>query len=706
MMNKIKRVLKYDYLYYILVFICLVYGFLYTNLYELKSKYNGSENTFVGIITEINIDGNKLKINLKTKEKLVANYYFKTKEEKQYYEDNLFLGDKVKIKGEIVTPKNNTVPNMFNYKKYLYNNKIFWQLNIDSIEKIENNTNMFYMLKNNITKKIEKYKYSKQYLYTFLLGDDSKIDEVVLNSYRNNGICHLFAVSGMHVTLITGIILFVLNKLKINKYVTYIICFSILFLYMFLTNFSPSILRATLFFVVLSLNKILKLNAKSLNIVLLIFCIIIIYNPFLLYNIGFQYSYSISFTLILFNNYLTQYKNYFSKLLIISLISFLVGLPITIYNFYQINLLSILLNIVFVPLISIIIFPSIMLSFFVQPLDSINNIFINILENLSVFISNIKFFNLIVPKPHFIIIILYGILIILILILISNKKYYSLLLILVVIIFHSNYIYFNNKMYMINIDVGQGDSSLVILPHNKGNVLIDTGGLITYNNEAWQQKKSNYSISLDTTIPLLKSLGIKDIDYLILTHGDYDHMGEAINLVENFKIEKIIFNCGEFNELEQDLIKVLDKKKIPYYSCIKELYIDDNKLYFLNNKDYGNENDNSSVIYTELNNHKFLFMGDAGVNVENDLIEKYNLQNIDVLKVGHHGSKTSSSKEFIDEINPKYSVISVGENNRYGHPNGEVLNILDESKIYRTDQDGSIMFKIKNNKLQIETCTP
>ena len=88
------------------------------------------------------------------------------------------------------------------------------------------------------------------------------------------------------------------------------------------------------------------------------------------------------------------------------------------------------------------------------------------------------------------------------------------------------------------------------------------------------------------------------------------------------------------------------------------------------------------------------------------MIEKYNLQDIDVLKVGHHGSKTSSSKEFINEINPKYSIISVGKNNRYGHPNKEVLENLEESKIYRTDQYGSIMFKIKNNKLKIETCAP
>ena len=158
-------------------------------------------------------------------------------------------------------------------------------------------------------------------------------------------------------------------------------------------------------------------------------------------------------------------------------------------------------------------------------------------------------------------------------------------------------------------------------------------------------------------------------------------MCEAINLVNNFKVEKVIFNCGEFNDLEKELIKALDKKKIPYYSCIKELNIDNNKLYFLNNKDYGNENDNSSVIYTELNNYKFLFMGDAGIEAEKDLIEKYNLKDIDALKVGHHGSKTSSSKKFINEIKPKYSVISVGKNNRYGHPNKEVLDNLKNSKI-------------------------
>ena len=183
-------------------------------------------------------------------------------------------------------------------------------------------------------------------------------------------------------------------------------------------------------------------------------------------------------------------------------------------------------------------------------------------------------------------------------------------------------------------------------------------------------------------------------------------MKEAVYIANNFKVDKVIFNCGEYNDLEKELVKVLDKKKIKYYSCIKELDIDNNKLYFLQTKEYDNENDNFSVIYFKYADYKFLFMGDAGVNRESDILNKYKLGRIDFLKVGHHGSNTSSSYEFISSISTRYSVISVGKNNRYGHPNEEVLDTLNDSKIYRTDQDGSIMFKIKKDKLQIETCSP
>ena len=160
---------------------------------------------------------------------------------------------------------------------------------------------------------------------------------------------------------------------------------------------------------------------------------------------------------------------------------------------------------------------------------------------------------------------------------------------------------------------------------------------------------------------------------LMSPHGDYDHIGYSKTLVNNFNVKNVVFNCGTYNDLEHELIKVLEKKKIKYYSCIKELKIENNKLYFLQTKEYDNENDNSNVIYTELEGYKFMFMGDASMTTEKEIMNKYSLPDIDVLKVGHHGSKTSSSKEFLGEINPKYSIISVGKDNKYGHPNKEVF---------------------------------
>ena len=262
--------------------------------------------------------------------------------------------------------------------------------------------------------------------------------------------------------------------------------------------------------------------------------------------------------------------------------------------------------------------------------------------------------------------------------------------------YHLNYIRNFSKIVMF--DVGQGDSLLISLKHNRANILIDTGGVINYKGE------SSYATSLKTIIPSLKADGIKKLHYLILTHGDYDHMGEAINLVNNFKVDKVIFNCGDYNDLEQELINVLDKKKIPYYSCISDLTINDEKLFFLYSDTYDNENDNSNVIYFTYDNYKFLFMGDASLKVEQNLLQKYDINNIDVLKVGHHGSKTSSSREFIETINPKYALISAGKNNKYGHPSKETLSNLDDSNIYRTDLNGSIVFKFNKNHFKVQTC--
>ena len=675
-MKLLKKIYQSKIFYILLTLFTFLSFYLIANNLKKESIYNPKQTIFTGEIIKIKKTDYGYSLILKNKENLVV-----------YLDEYLYnLGDQVKIEGTLEIPSNNTIPNNFNYKKYLNNQQIYYILKAKKITLLKENTNIFIKLKQVILTYLNKFK-SKNYLQAFILGDTSSLNNIY-DSYQKNGISHLLSIGSSHITLLNYLIIIFLKKIKLKK-IAEPVSYLLVFLFLILLDFPISMLRLFLYLVITYLFKKFNIKVNSLLKYYLVIIITLLINPFYIFNKGFLYSYFISFILILNKDKLTG--NYLFTIFKISLLSFLGSIPLNIYFNYEINLFSIFYNLLYVPIFNLIIFPLSLLTLIFPFFDNLFYLIMEILNNISLLLNNFNQGIIILKKIDIFILGIYILIIIYIINTILNKKIHGFIILSIILMIHININKLIKDNYVITIDVKQGDSSLLYLDDKA--ILIDTGGL--YNQRI-----------VEKTIIMLKSFGINKIDYLIITHGDYDHMGEAINLVNNFKVEKVIFNCGEFNDLEKDLIKVLDKKKIPYYSCIKELNIDDNKLYFLNNKNYGNENDNSSVIYTVLNNYKFLFMGDAGTHVEEDLLKKYNLQNIDVLKVGHHGSKTSSGKEFINEINPKYSIISVGKNNRYGHPNDGVLDNLEDSKIYRTDQDGSVMFKIKKNKLEIETCTP
>ena len=671
-MLRLKSILQYsNYILYLFLIIIII-SIIRCNI-PITSNYSINDNIIEGIIVDKKVYEDKISFIVKGKEKIKCTYYDSI---------DINLGDKVKVFGKLSIPMNNTIPNTFNYKKYLYYNHINFTMTVDKIEVINSSNNLLYIIKNNLINYINSFK-SKGYLSTFIIGDKSLLNDGVYEQYQELGVSHIFAISGMHISILSLIILKILSKLKDNT--KYMIVISFLLVYIFITNYSPSVIRSVVFFIFIYLNIRFDFDLDNTKVFYIAIMLILLVNPFFLYNVGFLYSSIISYSLI---NYSYIIKgNKLVKLLKISIFAMLVSLPITINTNYEINILSIFNNLIFVPLVSIIIYPLSLLTLIIRPLD---NILLFIMNNIEVISKYLLVFKVVIPKMNIIVIIVYYLLLY-IFIKTYNKKY-LLIILLILCVYKYSYL-IDNNYYVYYLDVSQGDSS--IIRYKDKVYMIDTGGKVN----------SNY-LYTNNTIKMLKSYGYSYVDYLILTHGDFDHMGEAINLVNNFKVEKVIFNCGPYNDLEQELIKVLDKKHIKYYSCIKELNIDKNKLYFLQTKEYDNENDNSNVIYTVINGYKFLFMGDASITTENEILNKYSISNIDVLKVGHHGSKTSSSKEFINEINPNYSIISVGKNNRYGHPNKEVLDNLNDSKVYRTDQDGSIMLKIKNNKLKIETCSP
>ena len=694
-MLKLRAILLSNKLYYLLLILSFIYIFIYVNTYKANDIYNINDNEFTLKVNNYKMDGDKLNIDFNN---LASVYYFKNEVEKNNFKLN--INDQIYLKGKLNIPSNNTIPNTFNYKKYLYYKKINYILNIESFKIINRNENIFYKLKNYVINRISKIN-NNEYLYAFILGKSNYIDNEVYNNYKTNGITHLFALSGLHVSMFSSILLLLLKKIKCNEKISYLITSIFLILFSFIASFTPSILRATIFFILSALNSIYYLYIKPKHLLYLTFIILIFINPFYIYDTGFILSFTITFFILLFNEKF-NIKNKILSVITISILSLLSSLPIIINMSYEINIIGFINNIFFIPFVSYIVFPMSLITLIFNKLSYILNILTSIMEFISKISSNIFKLNIVIGRMNLIEIIIYYIIFVLI-IKYRKKIIYFIFIIYLVVLYSIPYFDKNNYVYFI--DVSQGDSTLIVTQNNK-TILIDTGGKLNNNKEKWKKRNKEFNLMISNIIPFFKSIGIKKIDYLFLSHGDYDHMGEAINLVNNFKVEKVIFNCGEFNDLEKDLIKVLDKKHIKYYSCIKELNIDNNKLYFLQTKKYDNENDNSSVIYTELNGYKFKFMGDASTTTEKEILNKYNLPDIDVLKVGHHGSKTSSGKEFINEINPKYSVISVGKNNRYGHPNKEVLDNLNDSKVYRTDQDGSIMLKIKNNKLKIETCSP
>lgn len=651
---------------------------IFSIIYKPESQYSINDNTIEGYIYECQAEKDKVTLKVKGKENIIINYY---------NDFDCKLGSKIKATGEIKIPSKNTNFNLFNYQNYLLSEKIHYTFTANDIKIINQKPNIFYKIKNNLYNHIKNYK-TEKYLKALVLGNDDDINLAIKDSYQINGISHLLAISGTQITLFSCLLLFIFNKI-FSKNTAYLLTIVLLIFYLFVTNFQAPILRATLFFIILTINKQFELKLDT-YILLIITCgILLILNPFYIYSLGFLLSFVISFFLLIFSNIINNQKNYLTKNLAISLIAFQASAPILINNFFQLNLLSPLINLYFVPIMTFIIYPLALLTFIFKPLDNILFILIQIMEHASLILSNINFLNLTLHHISLLVFILYYILIIFILYKWSKGKNY-LAVFFIVLIFHHNIGYLNPYSTMTMLDVGQGDSILIKLKNNKGNILIDTGGQQTYDD------KTPYDIAKNITIPYLKSEGIDHLDYLILTHGDFDHAGMAINLIQNFKVNHLILNKKN-NELENEITKRFKGKVTNISKGV--IKISNVKFNFLNGLNNHNENDDSLIIYTQIENQNILLMGDASKESEKYLLNTYNLPKMDILKVGHHGSSTSSSKEFIEVVSPKISLISAGKNNVYGHPHQITLQTLKNSKIFTTKKDGAIKINLTKNTI-------
>ena len=667
-MKKLKTILQSNYFLYAILILTGLITIIRINI-EPKTTYNLNTNQVTGVILSSKIKENKLTLIVKGKDKIQGIYYFKTAEEKKNYKKELMVGKTVTITGQMILPNTPTTKNLFNYKEYLRKEKIYLIMKIDKIKKQQRKIPIFYKIKNKIEKRA-----SNPYIKSFLLGDQSEIKVEVKESYQRNGISHLLAISGMQFIIIEEFLLKLLKKLPLKNKTNFKIVIFFLLLYLSILNITASILRGILFYILFSLNRHWNLNLDKKIVISIAITITLLINPYCISEIGFWYSYIISIGLMYF---MKEEISYLKTLIKSSMLAFLLSIPISLYYFYEINITSIIYNLFYIPLINIIIFPSSIITFVFPVIEPLYNILIKLLETSSLYLNNISFGKLIFAKiPIVFYIIELGI----ILLLLNTRKKKLILLLIIILGIH----YYGPSIYQKDfikfIDVGQGDSVLI---YSKGkSALIDTGGKVDYD------EKESSSISKYTTIPLLKSLGIKKLNYIFLTHGDNDHAGETIYLEKNFQVINIYLNQGEEQELEQKIRKEIKKiKKVKQ----EEVFQVGNFTLHQINKKWENENTGSSVFYVKHPKLTALLLGDATIKTEEYLQKNYNLK-VDVLKVGHHGSATSTSLSFLKEATPRLAIISVGENNRYHHPSRKVIERLIKQNIpyLQTKTSGTI----------------
>ncbi len=430
---------------------------------NIESKYDINTKKIIGIVTNIEKYDDLFILTIKSNENLLVYSYNKL---------DVDLGDTIEVCGSLKYLEVNTNFNLFNYRNYMLSKNIHYKMNAKTVNIIKKNTNILYKIKNYLIRIIDK-KSGSEYLHTFILGNNKYLNSNIIKMYRENGISHLFSVSGMHIVLLSSVIYFVLNKItKAN--IKYVIVIIFLLFYMFLTSFTPSVIRSTLLYIFITISKKFNLKLSTSKILLLIMIIVLFINPYNIYNNGFILSYVISFYLINFNRIINNFNNYFVKILITSLIAFFASIPILINNYFSINLMTVFNNLIFVPFISMVIFPLSFFVLFIPKLDFIYNILLNLLENLSLFIFKFKI-EIILCKMNLPAIVLYYLIITFVLFKLFKKKYQYLILIIILLFIHKNINYIKNNPYITFLDVGQGDCALIHLPYNKGDILIDTG---------------------------------------------------------------------------------------------------------------------------------------------------------------------------------------------------------------------------------------
>ena len=721
--------------YIALLFIFLIILFYYLKIpmgdYEKVWKSLKKENNYEGII--VNEKGEneysyEYIVKLQSKNKKLNNKRFILKTKKKG--KKLSFGDKIKFTGEYVKPTGRRNYHGFDYSLYLKTQKLYGTFEGSSyivlstsccsyVEKIVNNfkEKTKKALRDNLDEDLAEL------CIGILIGDRNNLDEKIEEDFKKSNLTHMLAVSGSHFVYIIICIKYLEKVIKwrnFNKVLTIII----IVLFMNLTGNTASVVRSGIMAIMLIVAKFFHRKSDVWTNMAISAVLALVYNPYTLFDIGFELSYGGVIGIVVFYD---KVKDTLGKIIIkmhkeskmlqyilegtsVTISANLVIIPIMIYNFNTISFSFIVSNLLAGGLLGIIVILGFLLVFLSLMLGQTLSIFFYILNfllkaltKIAEVCSKLPFSYIYVPTPKILgIFIFYSCLFFIInrdrlRVRIFNTLKVRIAILILIIIFNLGYPILSSKEYGLEInfvDVGQGDCTLIRA--NGKNILVDAGG---------SKDEKSFDVGKNTVFPYLLDRGIVSLDYVIVSHFDSDHCQGFNFILKNMKVKTaIICNIGQESEEYNHFVILAkeNKTKIRYVQKGSIIKLGKNKIIEIlypdkNEKINDNAKNNNAIVFKlTWNKFSMLFTGDIEEKAERKILEMYKNKEeklkSNILKVAHHGSKSSTMQEFLEIVKPSLALIGVGENNNFGHPNDMVLNRLEQSgcKTYRTDMLGEI----------------
>ncbi|WP_177167265.1 DNA internalization-related competence protein ComEC/Rec2 [Salinibacillus kushneri] len=630
-------------------------------------------------------------------------------------------GGNCKVTGRLQLPRQARNPGAFDYRSYLKAMGIYVQMNVDQSEiQCEGRDWLAYsfQVKDNLLQHLEeRYRpVTYHWIQALIFGDKDLLSEEMIQEFQNWNLSHLLAISGLHVGLIIFFFYSFLNRFcKISIEKSKYILMIFLPVYALFANGNPPVLRAVLMAEVLFIFSIMGRRWPLTDVVSMTALLLLLHNPLLLYQLGFQFSFIVTFALILSKGILSRLPSFFWSSIYISFISQLAIIPLQLWNFYYISPLSLFANLFFVPYFSAIVIPLSLLAvlfswlppIFTAPIDFyFTRLHEPLLFSIFHYVKDAQLLW-IIGKISLITVMSYYVGLFMFMKLLENNRRKRALItssfLVMLLIAEQLAPYLDNKGTVTVLDVGQGDTFIIELPNRKGIMMIDAAKEMSLNNKDEKMNPTaEYAIK-----PFLWSRGITTIDHLVITHFDQDHFGSYPYLVENFQIQHLYTNPAY-----KEFLSPKAYSKHTVLTSDMNLNIGKYSFHVLYPHKQGNselnQNQQSIVLYTEFGGRTFLFTGDIGSEGERKMLEKYPSLQADILKVGHHGSKYSTSDSFLQSLQPEYAIISVGEHNLYGHPSPETIKRLQQQQvqILRTDLNGAIQYRFAKNSGTFLTMFP